>query len=146
MRVSYRGPVPPCGQYNDVSCSRSEQGVQLERISCDWPKCGKTFTRESDLNRHRNTIHQPKQNFWCLKPDCKRSEGFSGKKSPFSRKDKLDSHVKNIHHVPASSSISSAALAATAIDKGDASGIITRDQNVSSNHLMTRYMLMNEPN
>ena len=73
----------------------------------DWPGCGKTFTRESDMRRHRNAVHQPTKRFWCMISGCNRSEGFPDKKRPFPRKDKLDSHMRNIHYAALSPSVSS---------------------------------------
>jgi hypothetical protein len=74
-----------------------KEGGQWEKISCSWPECTKTFTRQPDLDRHRDTIHLKTKQFWCTTPGCKRSESYAGLKRPFLRKDKRDDHVRKAH-------------------------------------------------
>jgi hypothetical protein len=74
------------------------------RVSCDWPECKETFTRAADLDRHRNSVHQPEKQFWCTVLGCDRSQSFSGLHRPFPRKDKRDSHVRKVHGAVVSSS------------------------------------------
>lgn len=63
------------------------------------------FKRKHDLDRHRNSVHKQLKKFWCPYPDCDRSENYPGNARPFPRKDKLNSHITNIHQdVNASSS------------------------------------------
>jgi len=90
------------GYSDDVSSTPPrKKGVQCEKISCDWPECTRSFRRQSDLVRHRDTIHQKKKKFWCTAPGCNRSESYGGLKRPFPRKDKLNEHVRNIHKATA---------------------------------------------
>jgi uncharacterized Zn-finger protein len=58
---------------------------------CMIDTCGKTFRRFSDLKRHRRSIHERTELFFCSEPLCPRSlRGFP-------RKDKRDSHEKSMH-------------------------------------------------
>jgi len=62
------------------------------------------------------------EQFWCPIPDCNRSESYGGQKRPFSRKDKLNSHVRNIHQAatgPHGSSAFHAACTSEAVDTID---------------------------
>jgi hypothetical protein len=79
-------------------------------------------------------------------PGCNRSEGFPGKQHPFSRKDKLDLHVKKIHSTASSLSVSSAGFTAavpnvidTSSNVIDASGIAGINERASNSSLMTAY-------
>ncbi|EMD65214.1 hypothetical protein COCSADRAFT_26152 [Bipolaris sorokiniana ND90Pr] len=83
----------------DVSTSTNAgQVVSRDRVHCTWPGCTKTFGRLQELVRHHNAVHELITPLWCPVPSCNRSSGFPRRKRPFSRKDKLDSHMKNIHH------------------------------------------------
>jgi len=66
-------------------------------ITCIFPECPKTFTRQSDLQRHIDTIHIQKQRFWCPHSTCKRSDEYGGQKKSFARRDKRDEHARKIH-------------------------------------------------
>ena len=90
-------PASRTDQSDDVSSGRGQKNVQSQSFSCDWPGCGKAFTRKSDAARHHNSVHQLEKLFWCPVPGCIRSESFSGENRPFPRRDKLVSHMKNIH-------------------------------------------------
>lgn len=113
----------------------------------------KTFTRESDLRRHRNTVHQPTKQFWCMVSGCTRSEGFPGEKRPFPRKDKLDSHVRNIHHAALSPSVSSAGFTAAIPNIGgnvvdnvvDTNGIAGVNESANNSGLVAAHRLFDEP-
>jgi len=83
------------------------------------------------MRRHHNTLHQTKKLFWCTVEGCTRSEGFpSGK--PFPRKDKLDSHIRNIHHAAVfSPGPSCAGLTTTIPDFAD--HVIANANDIASN-------------
>ena len=83
------------------STPAQKEGGQWEKIPCSWPKCTKTFTRQPDLDRHRDTIHLKTKQFWCTAPGCNRSESYAGVKRPFPRKDKLNDHVRKVHEATA---------------------------------------------
>ncbi|EMD87742.1 hypothetical protein COCC4DRAFT_142674 [Bipolaris maydis ATCC 48331] len=84
----------------DTSASASRgHAVQRDRVHCTWPNCTKTFGRLQELVRHHNSIHKLRTPFWCPVPSCNRSSSFPRRKRPFSRKDKLDSHMRNMHHI-----------------------------------------------
>ncbi|KAF2755064.1 hypothetical protein EJ05DRAFT_503378 [Pseudovirgaria hyperparasitica] len=67
-------------------------------FTCDDEGCGgKVFTRQADLRRHYTTHHAiDKPTFWCHVPSCRRS--IRGKGKAFRRKDKLMSHIQNMHY------------------------------------------------
>jgi hypothetical protein len=67
------------------------------RFKCNEDACArKTFGRAAELRRHITTTHATdKPQFWCYVPSCARSA--SGNKKPFSREDKLASHIRNMH-------------------------------------------------
>ncbi|OAL52876.1 hypothetical protein IQ07DRAFT_584881 [Pyrenochaeta sp. DS3sAY3a] len=67
------------------------------RFKCNEDACArKTFGRAAELRRHITTTHAAdKPQFWCHVPSCTRSANI--KKKPFSREDKLASHIRNMH-------------------------------------------------
>lgn len=64
------------------------------RFKCTEGACArKTFGRVTELRRHITTTHAAdKPQFWCHVPSCARSS-----KKPFSREDKLASHIRSMH-------------------------------------------------
>jgi Zinc finger, C2H2 type/C2H2-type zinc finger len=65
--------------YNSVFVSLGERPFR-----CDYPQCGKSFTRNEELTRHRR-IHTGLRPFCCPVPACNKT---------FGRKDHLKKHVK----------------------------------------------------
>jgi hypothetical protein len=111
------------GRCDDVSATLTQkEGGQWEKISCNWPECTKTFTRQPDLDRHRDTIHLKTKQFWCTTPGCKRSESYAGLKRPFLRKDKRDDHVRRAHKA-ASGRNGSCTFLANAVDTNYLAGL-----------------------
>ncbi|PQE28747.1 C2H2 finger domain protein [Rutstroemia sp. NJR-2017a WRK4] len=65
-----------------------------QRIVCT--KCPKTFTRESDLNRHLTSVHKfgPQALHLCDIPGCPKSVAPG-----YSRRDKVVEHLKKVHGI-----------------------------------------------
>ncbi|EUC46282.1 hypothetical protein COCMIDRAFT_36114 [Bipolaris oryzae ATCC 44560] len=83
----------------------------------------RTFGRPQDLVRHRNSVHELTKPLWCSIPNCNRSESFPRPKRPFSRKDKLTSHVRNMHYAAFDYSIMSVVQAGMGV--GDSGNVGT---------------------
>ncbi|KAK0509145.1 hypothetical protein JMJ35_008516 [Cladonia borealis] len=67
-----------------------------DRFVCLIPGCSVTCSRVSDLDRHYTARHQSPG----LKPEFKcRVEGCNRMEIPFTRKDKLREHERNIHYI-----------------------------------------------
>jgi hypothetical protein len=84
---------------NDSRDSTRMQHVREEgrkpSFFCDVPECkGKSFTRQHDLNRHKNEQHSPGCRRYicglCRKPRAKK---------PFVRKDKMLHHLRSAHNM-----------------------------------------------
>ncbi|KAJ4361911.1 hypothetical protein N0V83_010852 [Neocucurbitaria cava] len=67
-------------------------------FKCSIPECmEKTFGRWYDLRRHFNGAHTVEgEVYWCEVVGCARSALGGGR--PFPRKDKMNDHVRKIHH------------------------------------------------
>jgi hypothetical protein len=76
----------------------SRQSRVISRVPCGFAWCGKTFTRSTDLKRHVDTVHFPKNWFWCPIPNCNRSFDCASPK-PFPRKDKRNAHCRKVHEI-----------------------------------------------
>ncbi|EUC30607.1 hypothetical protein COCCADRAFT_103506 [Bipolaris zeicola 26-R-13] len=110
----------------DIPASNhSEHVVPRDRVHCTWPDCTKTFGRLQELTRHHNSVHELTTSFWCPVSACNRSEGFPGRKPPFTRKDKLKSHMRIMHRLNLSRAMMAgvqAGLAAGGSGNADAEG------------------------
>jgi hypothetical protein len=84
------------------SCSLGGSSNPLE-ISCTYPDCASTFTREPDRIRHESSIHSTEVRYTCLLHTCTAScpDGCNNKdhNSPYqnSRADKMKEHLERIH-------------------------------------------------
>ncbi|KAI5455774.1 hypothetical protein BGZ63DRAFT_137531 [Mariannaea sp. PMI_226] len=91
--------------------------IMCRQFSCDRPNCTRTFSRASDLTRHRKTIHA-RQPYWCSVHSCRRRENYSNRKRPFWRKDNLNEHIKGFISLSTRTGVSSSAsLASPLIDQ-----------------------------
>jgi hypothetical protein len=72
-------------------------------ISCTYPGCARTFTREPDRIRHESSIHSNEVRYTCLLHTCTAScqDSCNNKdhNSPYqnSRADKMKEHLERIH-------------------------------------------------
>jgi len=66
-------------------------------FKCKVSGCEVSCKRKSDLKRHEQTVHNPKQLFWCPEQGCTRSNSQDMVSRPFTRKDKRDDHVIKVH-------------------------------------------------
>jgi hypothetical protein len=75
----------------------SNGAPRADKYQCHFEKCGgQTFSRLADLKRHFSGRHLiPRPEFWCLVPDCDRSQDNGN--YPFPRKDKMKDHVLKMH-------------------------------------------------
>jgi hypothetical protein len=62
------------------------------RYLCNVPGCPLTFTRKADRDRHVQSWHYCATLYFCPVPGCKKSLG-----KPYSRKDKLQEHMRKKH-------------------------------------------------
>jgi uncharacterized Zn-finger protein len=75
----------------------SQAKATKKRFSCDESSCDEKFTRPSDMRRHKGSKHGDTMH-WCPYDKCDKSKDFAcGDKKGFSRKDKLDEHVRRMH-------------------------------------------------
>lgn len=64
-------------------------------FKCRVRSCGMTFKRRAELERHRDSVHQPTSGHPCPVAGCNRNDAEHG----FSRKDNLRQHLKLKHDV-----------------------------------------------
>ena len=64
------------------------------RVSCSWADCLSTFTRDSDLKRHVQSVHLL-SSYLCPVAICPKSRGLG-----YSRPDKLKEHMRKKHLAP----------------------------------------------
>lgn len=75
----------------------------LSEISCTYPDCSRTFTREPDRIRHESSIHSTEVRYTCLLHTCTAScpDSCNNKdhNSPYqnSRADKMKEHLERVH-------------------------------------------------
>jgi len=58
--------------------------MHKKSFKCPVDGCGSSFGRNSDLQRHDNSVHKHELRFWCEDPDCD---------AGFARKDHLTQHM-----------------------------------------------------
>ena len=88
--VSSQGLASPFQHQPDVPNNSGP-----DRFVCLMPGCPVTCSRVGDLDRHYMARHQSPG----LKPEFKcHVEGCNRKENPFTRKDKLREHLRNIHY------------------------------------------------
>lgn len=92
--VPRQGPISP---FQHQSILPNNLGPdQSPRFVCLMPGCPTTCSRANDLDRHYKAQHQSPG----LKPEFKcHVEGCNRKEIPFTRKDKLREHLRNIHYI-----------------------------------------------
>jgi transposase-like protein len=59
------------------------------RFVCN--QCNKAFQSQSDLNRHRSSVHDKSSPYHCYVQGCRRRQ------RGFSRKDNYESHLRHVH-------------------------------------------------
>jgi uncharacterized Zn-finger protein len=72
-----------------LTLRRDHQRRHECRYQCD--KCLTKFGAKGDLDRHQRTIHGSDKPFLCQEDGCRRSD------RPFSRKDNLLKHLRQVH-------------------------------------------------
>ncbi|MCJ1325608.1 hypothetical protein MMC10_002271 [Thelotrema lepadinum] len=107
-------PIDPNRQFHSSSKSKSPESpastsTKQKRYKCDQADCHQTFSRPSDLTRHKNTIHLKRTLFPCPEPTCKHASGDT----PFLRKDHLAQHLKRKNHSAANDAVTSPRPTAT---------------------------------
>ncbi|OQO10308.1 hypothetical protein B0A48_04666 [Cryoendolithus antarcticus] len=84
------GPVSPLA---------SPPGQAGTRFLCTEFKCDRSFSRKSDLSRHKVSFHERAKRFACPAIGC-----FKKHAAPtFTRGDKLAAHIRTVHHQPGAS-------------------------------------------
>jgi len=73
--VKYRCEAPSCGfKTNHKGNWRKHLSIHpSQSFTCDFPKCGKNFTTQFELKRHRSEGHMSTGKYVCAFPNC----GFS---------------------------------------------------------------------
>lgn len=70
------------------SGSKSEKG----KFACHYPECNsRSFSRQADLERHRTSVHEENENYWCDYKKCPR------RKQAFHRQDHFRDHLRDQH-------------------------------------------------
>jgi hypothetical protein len=80
------------------------------------------------MRRHFHTAHKPTRKFWCIVSGCKRSKDVDGQNRPFTRKYRLDDHVRRIHH----GGTSFAVVADAIVDQADISAIAGMNEGLAT--------------
>ncbi|KAK6439204.1 hypothetical protein LTR95_004590 [Oleoguttula sp. CCFEE 5521] len=89
--------------FSESECSGAVPSVALpsddegpRRFHCTEAECNGSFTRRSDVARHKVTFHERDKRFACLAVGC-----FKKHTAPtFTRGDKLAAHIRTVHHQP----------------------------------------------
>ncbi|KAK6431538.1 hypothetical protein LTR95_012302 [Oleoguttula sp. CCFEE 5521] len=78
------------------SVTQPSDGERTKRFLCVEFECNRSFSRKSDLARHKLTFHQRDKRFACPAVGC-----FKKHTAPtFARGDKLAAHIRTVHHQP----------------------------------------------
>ncbi|OQN97449.1 hypothetical protein B0A48_16608 [Cryoendolithus antarcticus] len=79
---------------SSVALPGDDEGAR--RFHCTESECNGSFTRKSDLSRHKVSFHERDKRFACLAVGC-----FKKHTAPtFTRGDKLAAHIRTVHHQP----------------------------------------------
>jgi hypothetical protein len=102
QRASSLTPTSPVNDSDDTAEFAKTNVVIGSILSNGKFKCRETrcrrrsYGRVAELRRHYDVAHAPtKPAFWCPVTACERSRGIGGRCFP--RKDKLRSHLRNVH-------------------------------------------------
>ncbi|KAH7350404.1 hypothetical protein BKA66DRAFT_476285 [Pyrenochaeta sp. MPI-SDFR-AT-0127] len=88
--------IPTVTSYPSIGIIYSTSIPRKYIFKCSAPRCGKTFNRSYDFDRHYNGAHVVEKTVhWCLISGCNRSEGNGSQ--PFPRNDKMIDHVRKMH-------------------------------------------------
>lgn len=92
-------PQPPNSTatfYPQIGFIYSTSTPRKYLFKCNSPRCGKTFQRSYEFDRHYNGAHAlEKTVYWCPVEGCPRSEGAGNQ--PFPRNDKMTDHLRKVH-------------------------------------------------
>jgi hypothetical protein len=68
-------------------------------VTCTWPGCGRTFSKQGNLNVHIKTAHENRRDFACgiTKIELVDNQDFDGCQRTFTSKSALVDHIRAIH-------------------------------------------------
>jgi uncharacterized Zn-finger protein len=77
---------------NQANMRRKHMDKHTRPFTCSFESCPRTFSRQSDLKRHEDSVHKKTGKFFCSVSGCDRSV------IGFPRKDHLEQHARSHGH------------------------------------------------